>query len=159
MTFHNRAMSYIGGVIIGAMMLLVVGEVLNRLVTGRSIEGTIEIVSIFLAMAIFLGFSPCEEADRHVKVELVVRLLPQKAKSAIAIIVYILAIGIVAISSWKIGFEALESWSIRERLPGADVLVPIYPAKIVCFIGYVAFLFHLTVNLISKLRRKQGSKE
>ena len=154
MLIQNRVMSYIGGVIIGAMMLLVSSEVLCRLLLGTSIEGTIEIVSIFLALAIFLGYSPAEERDHHVKVELLVIHFSPKVRRVVDLSMYVLAIAIVALSCWGVGIQAIDSWRIREALPGADFQVPVYPAKAVCFIGYFAFLIQLILKLIGMFRTK-----
>jgi TRAP-type C4-dicarboxylate transport system permease small subunit len=159
MTYLNKLMSYLGGITIGAMMLLVVTEVLCRSLIGQSIEGTIEIVSICLALAIFLGYSPCEQENHHVKVELIVRLLPDKPRFAIDMTTYILAVAIVLISSWQVGLEAIASWEIGETLPGADFQVPVYPAKAVCFIGYVAFLIQLFINLVGIVRDRKSEKK
>jgi len=159
MTYHNKIMAYLGGFTIGAMMLLVVSEVLCRLFLGQSIEGTIEIVSVCLALAIFLGYSPCEQVDHHVKVELIVRLLPEKIKLVMDVIVYLLAVGIVVISTWQVGLEALASWQIRETLPGAEFQVPVYPAKAVCFIGYLAFSIQLVFSLIRIIKKRNAKAE
>ena len=146
MKYHNRVMAYTGGAVIAVMMLLVVAQVLCRLLLKTSIEGTLEVVSICMAMAIFLGYSPCEEINHHVKVELVLAVLPERVRRLLNMLVYPLAIGIVMVSAYQVGLEAIDSWKISETLPGADFQVPIYPAKIVCFIGYFAFLIQLIIS-------------
>lgn len=152
MKIHNRVMGSIGGCIIALMMLLVVSEVMSRIITGRSIEGVIELVGVSMAMGIFFGFSPCEERDQHVRVELVVRLLPSAVSFVVDIFVYILAITIVLITTYQVGLEALSSWSIREVLPGVTFHVPVYPAKIACFFGYLMFAFELVLNLRDRIK-------
>ncbi|MCJ7717727.1 MAG: TRAP transporter small permease [Anaerolineales bacterium] len=152
MKFINKLMGSLGGLLIGAMMLLIVVEVLSRHLLNSSIEGTIEVVGIFLSLAVFFGFSPCEEEDRHVKVQLFVQLLPEKVFFLLEIVVYLLAIAIVSLIGWRVGLEALSSWDIREVLPGANLQVPVYPAKIAAFIGFMAFGVQLTVNMISKIK-------
>jgi TRAP-type C4-dicarboxylate transport system permease small subunit len=151
MRLYNRAMGGIGGAVIGAMMLLIVAEVLSRFLTGRSIEGVIEIVGVFLALAVFFGFSPCEEIKHHVRVELVVRLLPKKLSFALDILAYSLAIIVVLTTTWEVTLEALSSWHIREVLPGVAFHVPVYPAKAACSLGYVAFFVQLVLNFLGRL--------
>lgn len=145
-------MGSLGGIIIGLMMLLVVAEVLSRFFLGTSIEGTIETVGIFLALAVFIGFSPCEESDSHVRVNILVRLLPSNAAYVLNIFVYLIAIGIVSITTWQVGLDAYTSLKFREVLPGANIRVPVYPAKVVAFLGYLAFSLQLFVNLIGHIK-------
>jgi TRAP-type C4-dicarboxylate transport system permease small subunit len=152
MKFLNKLMGSIGGFIVGAMMLLTVAEVLSRLFLKSSIEGSIELGCVFFALAVFFGFSPCEEKNAHVKVELITANLPEKVSFPLEIVVYLLAIIIVSFTSWQVGLDALSAWEIGEVLPGAKVQVPVYPAKIGAFIGYMAFCLQLVVNLISKLK-------
>lgn len=152
MRIFNRLMGSTGGFLVGAMMVLTVAEVLSRIFLKSSIEGMIELQCVIFALAVFFGFSPCEEKNSHVKVELITTNLPEKVSIPLEIVVYLLAITIVSVTAWQVGLDALASWEIREVLPGANVRVPVYPAKIGAFIGYLAFCFQLAVNLISKLR-------
>lgn len=153
MMLLNKAMGSLGGLIIGVMMLLTVAEVLSRFFLGSSIEGTIETVGIFLALAVFFGFSPCEEGDSHIRVQLVVRLLPRTFALALELVVYVLAIAIVMISAWQVGLDAISSWKFREVLPGANIQVPVYPAKTAAFVGYLAFFLQLVVNFVKKIKK------
>ncbi len=159
MKFYNRLIGTAGGIFIGAMMFLIVAEVLSRLFLGSSIEGTIEIVGMFLALSVFLGFSPCEEGNHHIRVILVLSRLPTKLASTINIFVYILAFLTVVVITWQVGLDALSSLKIKEVLPGAKIHVPVYPAKIAAFIGYLSFCFQLLINLILKIKddKKEGS--
>ncbi len=156
MKFINKLFGSAGGILIGAMMLLVVAEVSSRLFWGSSIEGTIEIVGMFLALAVFFGFSPCEEDGKHVRVELVAARLPKKVRDYLDIVVYMIAIVVVAVITWQVGLDTLSSWSIREVLPGAKVQVPVYPAKTAAFIGYLAFFVQLMVSMVGKIKRQRG---
>lgn len=154
MRIFNKIMGSIGGILIGLMMLLILAEVLSRLFFGSSIEGTLEIVGIFLALAVFFGFAPCEENNGHVRVDLIVQFLPQRVTFYLDIFVFLIAIAIVAVTAWQVGLDALSSWKFKEVLPGANVRVPVYPAKTCAFIGYFAFYVQLVINLITKIRNK-----
>jgi len=158
MGLYNKLMGTIGGILIGAMMLLIVTEVLSRLLVGRSIEGTVEIVGIFLALAVFFGFSPCEEEKSHVRVELLLRRLPDSFSFALNIGAYILAIFTVAVMAWQVGLNALSAWKVKEVLPGAKVQVPVYPAKAAAFVGYLAFCLQLCVSLFFMVRSRKGPR-
>jgi TRAP-type C4-dicarboxylate transport system permease small subunit len=152
MRIYNRVAATIGSLLILFMMLLLVVEVISRLVFGSSIEGVIEIVGIFLALAVFAGFSPCEEAKQHVRAELIVQRLPVGAAGIVKIVVYVLAVITVAVMSWQTGLNFLNSYSIREALPGARLQMPVYWAKGGVFLGFLLFLVQLTITLIRSVR-------
>jgi TRAP-type transport system small permease protein len=148
MTIRNRIAATIGSSLIFLIMLLLVVEVVSRMIFGASIEGVIEIVGIFLALSVFAGFSPCEEAKQHVTAELVVQRLPVRVARIVKIVIYILAVVTVAVMSWQTGLDFLNSYSIREALPGAKLQVPVYWAKGGVFVGFLLFLIQLIVSLI-----------
>ena len=140
-----------GGFLVGIMMFLTVAEVLSRIFLKASIEGIIELQCVFFALVVFFGFSPCEEKDAHVKVNLVTIHLPMKFSLPLDIVVYLLAILIVSVSGWQLGLDAATSWEIREALPGAMVQVPVYPAKIAAFVGYLAFCLQLVLHILFRV--------
>lgn len=142
-----NALGVLGGLAIAAMMLLIVAEVLSRLFLGRSIEGTIEIVGMFLSLAVFLGFAPCEENHNHIRVELLRMRLHGKGRFRLDLSTYILALLIVGVMAWRVGLDAYSSFVIREVLPGADFEVPVYPAKISAFFGFLAFGVQIGINM------------
>lgn len=148
MTIRNRIAATIGSLLIFLIMLLLVVEVVSRLIFGASIEGVIEIVGIFLALSVFAGFSPCEEVKQHVRAELVVQRLPVRVARIFKIVIYILAVVTVAVMSWQTALNFLDSYNIREALPGARLQVPVYWAKGGVFVGFVLFLIQLIISLI-----------
>jgi TRAP-type C4-dicarboxylate transport system permease small subunit len=148
MTIRNRILATIGSLLIFLIMILLVIEVVSRFVFGASIEGVIEIVGIFLALSVFAGFSPCEEARQHVSAQLVVKRLPARLARIVKMLVYILAVITVAVMSWQTALNFYDSYSIREALPGAKFQMPVYWAKAGVFIGFVMFLIQLIVSLL-----------
>ena len=158
MKIVNQLFGTAGGIIIGIMMLLVVAEVTSRLFWGSSIEGAIEIEGVSLALAIFFGFSPCEERKNHVRAEFMAAWLPKKIKASLDIVVYLAAILVVAVVTWQVGLDMASSWSIKEVLPGARWQVPVYPAKAAAFLGYFAFFIQLTVNLVKAIKTQRKGR-
>jgi len=148
MTIRNRILATIGSMLIFLIMILLVIEVVSRFLFGASIEGVIEIVGIFLALSVFAGFSPCEEAKQHVSAQLVVQRLPAPVARIIQLCVYVLAVVTVAVMSWQTALNFYDSYSIREALPGASFQMPVYWAKGGVFIGFVLFLVQLIITMV-----------
>jgi TRAP-type C4-dicarboxylate transport system permease small subunit len=142
-----NALGTLGGLAIAAMMLLILAEVLSRLFLGSSIEGTIEVVGIFLSLAVFLGFAPCEQTNHHIRVELLRMRIDDRKRFFLDLFSYILALLIVGVMAWRVGLDAYSSLMTREALPGADFEVPVYPAKISAFVGFLAFGLQLCLNI------------
>ena len=153
-----NAIGIIGGLAIAAMMLLILAEVLSRFFLGSSIEGTIEVVGIFLSLAVFLGFAPCEQTHNHIRVELLRMRIDDRKRFFLDLFSYILALLIVGVMTWRVGLDAYSSFMIREVLPGADFEVPVYPAKISAFIGFLAFGLQLCLN-IPKISSRSAASE
>jgi TRAP-type C4-dicarboxylate transport system permease small subunit len=141
-----EALGTIGGLAIAAMMMLILAEVLSRLFLNSSIEGTIEIVGIFLSLSVFLGLAPCEQTNHHVRVELLRMRLGYRQRLILDLLSYILALVVVGTMAWQVGLDAYSSFMTREVLPGAELEVPVYPAKISAFIGFFAFGIQLLIN-------------
>lgn len=141
------ALGTLGGLAIAAMMLLILAEVLSRLFLSSSIEGTIEVVGIFLSLAVFLGFAPCEQTNHHIRVDLLRMRMHDRKRFFLDLFSYILALIIVGVMAWRVGLDAYSSLMIREVLPGADFEVPVYPAKISAFVGFLAFGLQLCLNI------------
>ncbi len=132
------ALGTLGGLAIAAMMMLILAEVLSRLFLSRSIEGAIEIVGIFLSLAVFLGFAPCEQTNHHVRVELLRTRLGYRKRFFFDLTSSLLALLIVGVMVWRVGLDAYSSFMVREVLPGAEFEVPVYPAKISAFVGFLS---------------------
>jgi TRAP-type C4-dicarboxylate transport system permease small subunit len=147
-----RALGYLGGFAIAAMMVLIVGEVLSRALLGQSIPGALEIVGIFLSLAVFLGFAPSEQAHQHVRVELLRDRLGPARRSTLDLLGSLAGFVVVAVVTWAVGVDAYSSFAIREVLPGAAWEVPVYPAKIGAFIGFLAFGLQLLRNTVARVR-------
>ena len=157
MTLRNRIAATVGSLLISLIMLLLIFEVLSRFIFGASIEGVIEIVGIFLALSVFAGFSPCEEAKQHVRAELVVQRLPAQVARVFTVAIYIVAIITVAVMSWQTALDFFNSFSTREALPGARVQVPVYWAKGGVFVGFVLLLIQLIVSVLQLYDKKRKS--
>ena len=142
-----NSLGTIGGLAIAAMMMLILAEVMSRFFLNRSIEGAIEIVGIFLSLSVFMGLAPCEQTNHHVRVELLRMRMNRRVQLYMDLVSYILAIAIVLVTTWQVGLNAYSSFLTREVLPGANLEVPVYPAKISAFIGFLAFGIQLITNL------------
>jgi len=152
MRYVNKLMATAGGGLIAVIMFVIVAEVLSRSFAGRSVEGSFEIVGLCLALCIFLSFSPCEEADGHIKVRLLEERLPIKIRAYQNVVVYTLAFVVFAIVTWQVGRNAISSFQVGEVLPGAHFRVPVYPAKLVSVVGLGIFCIQLFVGLIRRVR-------
>jgi len=71
---------------------------------------------------------------------------------------YFLALVVVGVMVWQVGLDAYSSLVIREVLPGAELEVPVYPAKISAFIGFFAFGIQLLINFRKLLNRSINSQ-
>jgi TRAP-type C4-dicarboxylate transport system permease small subunit len=159
MKYVNRIVGKIGGAIIALIMLLTVAQVLSRALLGVSIESSIELIGLLLALSVFLGFSPCEEINAHIKVDLLTRRLPGKTSIPLERIMYIIALLVTCTMTYRVGVEAFISWQTLESLPGTRIQFPVYPAKAIGFLGFLLFAVQLFVTLLGKMSPMRHRKK
>jgi TRAP-type C4-dicarboxylate transport system permease small subunit len=86
-------------------MVLGTCDVFGRFALNRPILGALEISSIMMGLVVLLGWAPTQSQGQHVKVELLTRRLPPRARTVLEQIVRILLLvlfAVVAQQSWRI---------------------------------------------------------
>lgn len=120
----SRVFDKIAQVAVMAMMLLVVGNILLRVIW-RPIFGTYDFVGFIGATLIAFAIAYCAVQRGHIAVELVVDRLPKRAQAIIGSITGILSLGLFALISWQCLVLANDMWRLGEVSMGAHV--PFYP--------------------------------
>lgn len=115
-----RAAAYAGGLLLAGLALMTVASILGRRFSGwglGAIPGDYELVAHGVALAVFAFLPWCHLARGHVTVDLVIDLLPPRARAAFGLLadaLVALAAGIILAQLWR-GFG--------EKLPyGSDGL-------------------------------------
>ena len=100
-------------------------------------------LSVFLMITIvYLGLSPCEEKDKHVKLDLLSRRVSRGANLWLARIVSIISAFAVLILALALIKSGLNSYIIGEGTVGM-ITLKLWPVKLIMSFGAVLFLIEI----------------
>jgi TRAP-type C4-dicarboxylate transport system permease small subunit len=133
-----------------AMMLLVVGNILLRVVW-KPILGTYDFVSFIAAILIAFAIAYCAVLRGHIQVELVVARFPQRVQAIIGSITGILSLGIFALITWQCVVLGNNMWRLGQV--SATVHLPFYPYIYGTSFGCALLCVVILVDLIKSLRK------
>jgi TRAP-type C4-dicarboxylate transport system permease small subunit len=148
---------YLSATAIFILMILVVSDVTGRYLSTffdffSPITGASEIASILMIVIVFPALAWAAISDKHVKVEIIAARLPQKAQRMLDIVMLFLAIGVMAVITWRSSLEALATADVSSmiKLPHA----PFYWIMTVGLALFCAAIIILLVSKISQAGRK-----
>ncbi|MCX8022032.1 MAG: TRAP transporter small permease [Syntrophorhabdaceae bacterium] len=138
----SRITNFLGGVILGLMMLLTVIDVILRYL-GRPITGTFELMSF--AGALVAGFAIAQTSldGAHVNVDILTQRLSRWKKAIITVFTKLIGIGIFTLISWSLLLKGNDLYKTGEV--SLTLHVPYYPVAYgLSFCGFVEALVLLT---------------
>jgi TRAP-type mannitol/chloroaromatic compound transport system permease small subunit len=103
-----------------------------------------------LPAIVFLSLAYALRYDRHVRIELILDILPPKVKEVLNVIAYFLGfITFLAIACYSLA-PAWQGWLVKEY-EGVQLKIPIYPVRFICFLGSGLFSLQFLINLVSTI--------
>jgi TRAP-type C4-dicarboxylate transport system permease small subunit len=136
------------GILVG-MMLFTVLDVFLRAVFNRPLPGSVDVIEIGMVAVGFLGLSLCAMREMHVKVDLVVSLLPKRAQRIIVSFGYLIGLGICILLSWQAFQEGI---AVRELNTLSSTLeIPVFPFYWVVALGFALLCLAILVFLARSL--------
>jgi TRAP-type C4-dicarboxylate transport system permease small subunit len=131
------------------MMLLTAFDVIFRYIFNRPIAGSIELTEFMMATMVSFGIAYCAVLDGHVSVDIVVYLLPQKARTIIGTITTLLSLGLFLLITWQNLLYIKET--LDSGLESPVLLLPVYPFIGAVAIGFGALCLVLLMNFFQLL--------
>ena len=103
----NRVLGYVASSFLIILMLLTVVDVFFRFFFNSPITGTTEISRLMMVIIVFpaLGWAAIDRA--HVKVDLFLRLFPNKPRAVVNSITLLITLGIYIIITWQSILESV----------------------------------------------------
>ena len=154
----NQALSGFSGWLMVAMMLLLVADFMGRRLN-MPLQAMAELSVFVMMIVVYLGYSRCEEHNEHVGLEIVLNLMPAKARLVMMAISQALAVATIALYFYAVTTDALSAFVTGDAIEGT-VELPIWPTKFVMVVGMVVFLLQGIINLqdaIGRLKRGDGA--
>lgn len=125
-------------------------DVVSRAVFNMPFPGTSELVKSLLPAIVFLSLAYALRHGRHVRVELILDVLPPKGREALNAIAYLIGFMTflaVAVYSWD---PAWQGWLVREY-EGVQLKIPVYPIRFICVLGAGLFSLQFLIDLVSSI--------
>jgi TRAP-type C4-dicarboxylate transport system permease small subunit len=145
-------MKIVGAACLVGMMFLICADVVGR-AFGHPIFGSVEIVGFMATLAVVMALPYTHQVNGHIGVELVVRLLSEKAQSIMDICTGVVSLILFAIVTWRMTVYARtmqESGEVSMNLELPEHLI-IYVSAF-CLLVFTLNILQTIINNIRKLK-------
>lgn len=149
----TAVLSFAGMFMVIPMMLLTSAEVVGRAVWSRPIPGTVELSSYMLAIFVLLGIAYTHQLKGHVRVEMLLMHLPDRAAAFLDLCTTLLSLFIIALLAWQGWLEGIEEKAVSDMLR-----IPQWPFKLLVSVAGALLFLELAIDLGGILRRLAGAK-
>lgn len=142
LTKAQAACAWLCGLLLMSMMLLTLLDVVGRYALNAPVPGATELTELLLAVVIFIGL-PIASADQdHVRIDLVIGVLPRAVTRALAPLIETASAVILLVIAWQI-------WRVGSGLAGyggatMTLHIPLAPvAYLLALLTILAAALHL----------------
>jgi TRAP-type C4-dicarboxylate transport system permease small subunit len=137
--------AYLASAFIIAAAVVIMADILARNVTGRSIDGVVELSSWLMAALSWMALSYTLKEDGHIQVRILIDRLPARVRQVLQVVLYMVGVGFMIFlvdAMW----DRLH-WFIERGQLGMELKVPIWWLYSVVFTGACLFLLQWVVGL------------
>jgi TRAP-type C4-dicarboxylate transport system permease small subunit len=147
----SRWLSYISMSMVALMTFLTVIDVIGRYLSkwfswASPVTGTPELTRFMMVITVFLGLSWCAITRKHLKVDLFVNRLPQKAQTVADIVAQLFALAMFVVITWQSFIEATKVVAVTSLLQ-----LPQAPFYWIMAFGLAVFCLSIVVLLIETI--------
>lgn len=145
----SRLMGYAATAVLVLMMMLTVTDVFLRYFFNAPITGTTEITELMLVVVVFPAFAWTAVSGKHIKVDLIVDLLPPRIQKILDSITLTASLVVFIIITWRSLLEAMDVRSSTSLLS-----MPHAPFYWVLTIGFAMFCLAILALLIENIMKE-----
>ena len=102
--------------------------------TSQPIPATFEFMGAMMVVTVFLAVSFAQHKRRHIRVEVLVKLLPTSLQKVADVIQYALSAAVFIMIAWFTWPAAIHAFNVGEYAPGL-IKFPLWPARFVLAFG------------------------
>ncbi|MEP6656179.1 MAG: TRAP transporter small permease [Betaproteobacteria bacterium] len=140
------------GVGLLCMAFLGVADIIGTQFLRRPIPGTVEITRGLMVFCIMLGLAQAEAEGKHIRVEVVIDLLPGRLRryfNVLAPISMAILFGAIAWAGWDMVRQSIANREYDEGL----IKLPLWPARLALAVGATMMVVQSLANVRRVLRR------
>ena len=102
--------------------------------TSQPIPATFEFMGAMMVVTVFLAVSFAQHKRRHIRVEVLVKLLPTSLQKVADVIQFALSAAVFVMIAWFTWPAAIHAFNVGEYAPGL-IKFPLWPARFVLAFG------------------------
>jgi len=121
----TRVLNSVAGGVLAAMMVLTGVDVTLRYIFNRPIAGSYEITEFMMPIVIAFGLAYCAFEKGHVRVDLLISRLPNRAQAVMNSIASLVFLGLFVLITWQTFLRA--KGMIDTGLISEVLLIPVFP--------------------------------
>jgi C4-dicarboxylate transporter DctQ subunit len=140
----------IAGLFLAAITLLVFISAIGRYVFAAPIPDAFDISRLMLGVVILWGFASVGYRGAHIKVDLVVELLPRHLERALNVLGALVLLLFTVLLAWKLADRLGSAFSSHEAT--MDLRLPVWPWLALIWLGVLASAFTSAARIILLLR-------
>lgn len=153
-TAVNKALHYLAGALIIAVMVMTVYNILGRWLFDEPFRGTVELTQLAMIGIVYLGMAYAQDNGNHIAVDLLYSRMPKPVRIVMDWFATLLSLVILALLAWQL----YEYAGILEQ--GGRVTasrgIPLYWAAYVAIVGIVAFALALVRVSVDRIRASRN---
>jgi TRAP-type C4-dicarboxylate transport system permease small subunit len=132
------------------LMLVGVGQIVGRSIFNVAIYGYIDYIEQCTAIFAFLGVAYCQRFGTHIRMEILLHLLPRRALwwvEALGVLLAMVVITLLIEGSW---YNFQRAYVIGDST--MDIQLPIWPGKLAVPVSFATLWIRLLLQLIEYVR-------
>ena len=141
-------------VVMVAMMMISVSDIFMRYVFNMPITGTSELVEIMM-ICLLMGMAGCAMENRHVKVDVIIERLPQKAVALMDVIMMVIGIAVSGVLMWQGFWQGM--FQLRYQVNSSALHIPVFPFYIVLSVSFILLILAMMVLVGKRVRELSKS--
>jgi TRAP-type C4-dicarboxylate transport system permease small subunit len=147
----SRTLDIIAGFCIVATMVIVVINVLLRAFLRKPLLGTMDYVTLLMALTIGLGLAYCGFNNGHIAVDLIIDKLPKKAQAIIDAVTDLISLIFWGAVAWYMA-EYARTMALS-NLVAPTIQIPLSPIIYVVSFGLLMLCLVILVKTIDSVRK------
>ena len=147
----SQTLDIIAGFCVVATMLVVVLNIILRAVVGNPLLGTMDYVTLLMALTIGLGLAYCGLKNGHIAVDLIIEKLSCKTQAIIDSFTNLIVLIFWGVSAWYM-LEYARTMN-HTNLVTPTTQIPLYPVIYLISFGLMILCLVLVLKLSESLRK------
>ena len=146
----SRLLHYVGGTVLGLLVLFITADVVGRYGFNRPIKGDFELVVLAAGIVASFSLAYTLVENGHIRIDIVTSRLPRGMRLGLDIMTYLFGLVLSLLSTWRVilyGIGLKKSHLVSGMLP-----IPVYPFVFIVGFGCAVLCLVFLVKLIHFLR-------